>query len=194
MSGYGFFRPCPNRGGSGRSGRSKLQKNPRFVYYVGRATDAKTEKLGIELATRDAYEQAIRENFGILTRISRQSTETLKDTEYSKTFQELSKDVRIVQFTQEEKYLEKVKDNEALNIWVLFKYPREEIAKERERLQKIAFEKKATVFSVQGSLKDRPKGTLEVVTEPEDATVYVDGESWGRNSTASGGQTHFGET
>ncbi len=158
----------------------KTPRAPQHVYYVGRAVDAKTEKLGIELATQDAYQQAIRENFGILTRISRQSTETLKSTEYSKTFQELSKDVRIIRFTQEEKYLEKTRNNRALNVWVLFKYPREEIARERQRLHKINFEKKGTIFSVQGSPKDKLKGALEIVTEPEDATVSIDGESWGR--------------
>ncbi len=192
FSRHSFFFAIPHAFGERPKWIDKPPRTPQFRYYIGRATDAKTEKLGIELATRDAYHQVIRENFGILTRISHQSTETLKNTEYTKTFQELSKDVRIIRFTQEEKYLKKMPNN-TFNVWVLFKYPREEIAKERQRLHKINFEKKKTVFSVQGSQKDKLKGTLEIVTEPEGASVYVDGEPWGRSPLRIVGQLSSGK-
>ena len=157
----------------------KVPRNPKFLYYVGRASNAKTEKQGIEMAAQDAYEQAIRENFGITTRISKESTETLQSTKYAKSFRELSGEVRIVGFAQEQIHREK-NDDKTLNVWVLFRYPKIEIPKEKARLRKVALEKKKTVFSVQGRRGDAAKGTLEVITEPEDASVAIDGEPWGR--------------
>ena len=159
---------------------SKIPRSSKGKYYVGRAFNVKTEKLGIEIASRDAWEQAIRENFGFRTRISKRTTETLKEIKYKKSLEELSKDVQIIGFEQSNMYFEKARKGNKLNVWVLFKYPIEEISKEKKRLKKISFGRKKTAFSVQGNKKDLAKGTLEVVTTPEDAVVYIDGEPWGR--------------
>ena len=84
-----------------------IPQNPNYKYYVGRASNVRTEKLGIEHASRNAWEQAIRENFGFITRISKETTETLKDINYKKSLQELSKKVQIIGFEQNKIHLEK---------------------------------------------------------------------------------------
>ena len=46
------------------------QADSGYRYYVGRASDAANESLGFGQAVRDAYEQAIKENYGFQTRLT----------------------------------------------------------------------------------------------------------------------------
>ena len=174
--GWTIFRPKPNK---------------THKFYVGRAAKAETEKQGIEASTQDARIQAIQENFGIETRVSKQVKETLSDTDYNKDYRETSAQTRIFGFEQLQIHSENNEDKK--DVWVLFRYPKEEIRKEKKRQRKLELDAKKKVnFSTQGAMKDRSKGVLEVVTHPEDASVYIDGEPWGRTPLRLVGKLELG--
>ena len=171
--------------------KSRPSANSTYKYYVGRASRANTEKHGIEIATQDARIQAIQENFGIETQVSKQVKETLTDTDYKKDYEETSARIRMFGFEQLKIHTEdgpKGKD-----VWVLFRYPVAEIGKEKKRQRKLELEKKKKVnFSTQGEMKDRSKGVLEVRTWPGDVSVYIDGEPWGRTPLRLVGKLNLG--
>src|SRR5690606_5934964 len=66
-----------------------------YKYYVGRSSQAANEQQGFNEATREAYEQAIRENFGFQTRIESDAYESSKKSLTTKRIQLLSQDVRV---------------------------------------------------------------------------------------------------
>ena len=101
-----------------------------YKYYVGRAARANTEKYGIESATQDARIQAIQENFGIETQISKRVKKTLSDTDYKKDYEETSAQTRIFGFEQLKIHSEEGK--KGVGVWVLFRYSLDEIKKEKE--------------------------------------------------------------
>ena len=170
---------------------SRPSANQTHKYYVGRASRANTEKHGIEIATQDARIQAIQENYGIETRVSKRVKETLSDTDYKKDYEETSARTRIFGFEQLKIYSEEGKKGK--DVWVLFRYPIVEIQKEKKRQRKLARElSKKVNFSTQGSAKDRAKGILEVVTRPGDVSVYIDGEPWGRTPLRVVGKISLG--
>ena len=91
-------------------------------------------------ATQDAYNQVIREDFGVETKIDIKSLETMKDVHYSKSVQESSEKIKFLGFKRENFHVEK--DNDVFNVWVLFKYSLKEMNKEKKRISAITKEKK----------------------------------------------------
>jgi hypothetical protein len=148
-----------------------------YKYYVGRSSSASTEQVGFSEATREAYEQAIRENFGFKTRIQSDAYESSSSVLSTKRIQVLSEDIRVFGFEQVDSFSQV--RNEKWDVWILYRYPLAEISREKSRL---ATQKKGAEveFSEQGSASNSQRsGVLEIQTKPAGASVFVDGESYG---------------
>ena len=104
-------------------------KSTRYKFYVGRGS-GKMEQEAIQKALQDAYDQAIREDFGIKTKIDAWSQETMNDVKYEKIFSEKSGQVQLVRFKREKIHIEK--ENNIFHVWCLFKYPLQEMKKEKK--------------------------------------------------------------
>ncbi len=144
-----------------------------YKFYVGRSSEAPTEEIAYKEATQDAYDQAIRENFGVSTRIDTETFESGKELTWTKRMQGHSNIVQIKRFEKTEEYKEEAEGKHFL--WVLFRYPKSEIDVEQHRLDSQATQKEV-VFSELGSPDDIERGTLEVITDPLGASVIIDGE------------------
>ncbi|MGK5087018.1 PEGA domain-containing protein [Bdellovibrionota bacterium FG-2] len=166
-------------------------EDAHFKYYVGRAAASPNESIAVSEATRDASEAAIRENFGFKTEIQTQSYETVDKSASTKRIQEISRRVEIHDFEQTGFYREQSSEGR-MSAWVLYKYSKAAIAREKARLASVKEEDSKVVFSQQGSELDSVKGVVEVVSKPI-ATVYIDGERWGKSPLRLMGQLPVGE-
>lgn len=157
---------------------SFAREDSDYRYYVGRGMD-KTELKALQAAEKDAYEQALRENFGVYIQFSSDMYLTETEASISAKSSETSKLARIVDFRSTEQYAEK-KEGEFQG-WKLYRYSKKAIAEEKERLAKLPedFDESAE-FSVIGEEKNKSKGVLEVVTAPVGITVYIDGARYGK--------------
>jgi hypothetical protein len=148
-----------------------------YKYYLGRSSSSPTEQTGFNEATREAYEQAIRENFGFQTRIQSDAYESSKNVVSTKRVQVLSQDIRVFGFEQVD-FFQKSVDGK-FDVWVLYRYPLAEISRERSRLATARGEA-TPEFSEQGSADaGRKNGTLDLNTQPPGASVNIDGTSYG---------------
>jgi hypothetical protein len=55
------------------------KEDAHYKYYVGRSSEAHNEAVGFQEATQDGYEQAIRENYGVTTRVNAETYESEKE-------------------------------------------------------------------------------------------------------------------
>ena len=130
----------------------------KYRFYVGRASGKKTDsqRALIKVATEDAREQAISENFGILTSISKESYQTTKSSSTVSRVSESSDRVRLKKFRKKDQYIES-KDGKQ-NIWLLFQYPKHEIHLETQRLDQIDSSKDQLDFSEMNATKSSKGG------------------------------------
>lgn len=148
-----------------------------YKYYVGRSSASASEQVGFAEATREAYEQAIRENFGFKTRIQSDAYESSSSVLSTKRVQVLSEDTRVYGFEQIDSFAQV--RNEKWDVWILYRYPLAEISREKSRLATQA-KSLEPEFSEQGSTSNSQRsGVLEVQTKPPGASLFVDGESYG---------------
>lgn len=157
---------------------SFVREDSGYRYYAGRGMD-KTELKALQAAEKDAYEQALRENFGVYIQFSSDMYLTETEASVSAKSSETSKLARIVDFRSIEQYAEK-KDGEFQG-WKLYRYSKKAIDEEKKRLAKLPedFDDSAE-FSVVGEEKNKARGVLEVVTAPSGITVYIDGARYGK--------------
>ncbi len=104
-----------------------------YKFYVGHSSGAKSQEEGISMATRDAYRQSIRENFGIKVRINIKSLETFKEKSYSKEFNESSRKITLMGFERRKIHIER--EGDIFHVWILFRYSLQKIEKEKERIR-----------------------------------------------------------
>ncbi len=150
-----------------------------YRYYLGRGSSQESEAAAFEEATRKATEAAIRENYGVDTRIQKRISEDMKDSVIQSDMSEQSGDVTLRRFEEVESYSEQMKTG-IFNAWVLFKYPKGEITQERERARvKDSSKKDSTLSTEQGSAKSKIQTQVVIESEPENAEVFIDGDRWG---------------
>lgn len=145
------------------------------LYYIGNATGT-TKQLAIENAYKNALENATEENFGIYIQsdFSIKTKNTDENIEYNLSSQ--TKKAKVVGFKKVDEY--SIHLNKKYEAWVYYKYPKKEIEKEKKRLEKIYLDDDDYEFSVVGN--DDKKGTVEFITLPIGAAVYVDGTRYGQ--------------
>ncbi|MDI9526255.1 MAG: PEGA domain-containing protein [Pseudomonadota bacterium] len=145
-------------------------ENILYKFYVGVST-ADDEASAVREAYGNAVEQAIRENFGTAVEIGVQTFESAREATYTRRVTEKSRRALIRGFEQKDAYR---KDE---TLYVLFRYSREEIEKEKARLEEnILIEEHRYTESSGSSLQ---KGGIEVTTIPEDVQVFIGDVPWG---------------
>jgi hypothetical protein len=150
-----------------------------YKYYVGRSSQSASESASFTEANLDAIYQAIRDNFGFVSQVSVESYETENRSALFEKVKELSKRIKFLGFEQVDSVTETTASNRH-NTWILFRYKKSEIVKERTRLTTAkGISTVKPEYSTVGDLSDAEKGVLEVTSEPPGAVVYVDGNRWG---------------
>ena len=165
----------------------------QYKYYVGRASNVPNESSSISQATKDAYEQAHRENFGSEVQINSETYQTNNSATSVARISEKSKTAKFEDFEQVDFHFEK-NDQGRFDSWVLYKFSIKAIANEKRRLENIKdslVEK--TIFSTQGLTQDQEKGILQVTTEPQGAVIFIDGERFGKTPIQLNGQIDEGK-
>jgi len=154
----------------------KPKSDSNYKYYIGRASDSKTEAQGFSEAYRDAVEQSIRENYGVKAKIDTQTYSTNEKIELTKRASETSGEVQLNNFELIDSWVDKNKKDK-YNVWIQYKYPVFEIEKEKIRLASFVEKKEIVDFQDAGSsqvgVASQP---FEIVTEPAGAKVYLDGQ------------------
>lgn len=159
------------------------QDDSQYRFYVGRASDSSTEAAGFTDAFRTAEEAAIRENYGFRTQIQKDQYSDQTSDVLLNRISESSVPVQLVGFEQVDSY--RLEDSKhRWSVWVLYRYPKAEIQSERARLKSLALsqpnQKERLRMSSTGTEDLNIKGgSVEISTEPIDATVLIDGERWG---------------
>lgn len=158
--------------------RSFPQETAEYKFYVGRGTSAGSEGAAFNKAVKDAYDQAARENFGVERRFSSETYQTETDATLTERTVEQGYAARFDNFDKVDQYIENTKDR--YDVWLLYRFSKKSIAKERERLRAEKSQPEKRELSVVGSSKNKTKGILEIETVPADgAVVYVDGDRYG---------------
>lgn len=169
---------------------NKPKNDSVYKYYVGRSSIAGSQSDSFREATRDAFEQAIRENFGFSASISSESFESLEKTSLTRRIKELSQRTQLHDFELIDSFSNN--KDKGWESWVLYKYPLAEIIKEKQRQANLKNEPEP-VFSTQGNDADINQGAIEIVTDPARATVLIDNEASGRTPIRITGQFEIGE-
>lgn len=153
------------------------REDSTYKYYVGRATYKTDEAEGHKKATQNAYESAIRENFGIETAIEVSDFETNMMWSLTKRVSEKSQKVRIKGFEQIGIYKEEA-GSDSYTLWLLFQYKKSDILAEKNRLKNNQGFLDAEWTDI-GEVTDQKGTYVEVNSSPSGAEVFIDGIRWG---------------
>lgn len=153
-----------------------------YRYYVGRSSSAANQVAAFNAATQDAIYQSIRDNFGFHSQISQETYQTEDRISLSQRVKEASRNIHFDAFEQVDSYLEKA-SGDRWNAWVMFRYRKEAIEKEKQRLRSVKeHDETHTVEpSVIGTPTDFAKGSLVISSDPEGAVITIDGATWGES-------------
>lgn len=161
-----------------------------YKYYVGKSSNCLSEHDAYKEVQSDAYEQALRENFGTTTQYKGEVYSTLKATNAIQQVDEETQHVHITDFEIVDSSIEACK-NDGVNLKALYKYKLSAIQTEKNRLV-ASLPSSEPVMSVIGSQTDVNNGTVELITKPARARVLIDGEAWGRTPIRLNGQLSLG--
>lgn len=117
------------------------KSDSKVKYYVGMASFADDEAGAVRLATANAQERAILENFGATYKIDNNIEQSTKEVLAKLKVDESSDEVRLVNFELIESYSEKTSDDK-INQWVLYSIPTSVISEEKKRLRVAELERK----------------------------------------------------
>lgn len=164
----------------------------QYKFYVGRSSNSATESSAYAEAYSDAVLQAIRDNFGFSASVESQTYEAADKATLVQRVQEASKNIQFKGFEQVEAFLATT-DGKRFNVWILYRYSKKDIAREKRRLESIKDNPKEIIFSEQGHAGDASKGIIEISTEPTDVEITIDGRRWGMTPLRILGRLGFGE-
>jgi hypothetical protein len=114
-----------------------------MLFFVGRSPKVGSEAEGLRMASKDAREQLLRQEFGTTVKVNTTQTETLKDVSLESQLSEISDLILLKGFKQSDVYAEK--DGEDTLVWALFSVPKSEIKAEKIRVAKL--QKRKSKFS-----------------------------------------------
>ncbi len=103
-------------------------------YYVGRAS-AKTEKEARYLSRRDAHDQAVKENFGVLVSANIQTYLSEKRDSVIEESSESTDKTLLIGFRKIDEYVQIKGDK--VTYWMYFKYSKKAIEEEKARQKKL---------------------------------------------------------
>ena len=151
-----------------------------YRYYVGRSNPAPSQAEAFKQAYQDAIESAIKENFGYSLEINKSSYQSAEKANLSEKVREQFRQVEVHGFELQDQYFAEGRDA-TMEAFTLFRYSKLEIRRERNRLDALKEGEPVRSFS---ELKGRSQGigaTLTVVTKPSNASIYIDGEAYGKS-------------
>ena len=102
------------------------------LFFVGRSPRVSSEAEGVRMASKDAREQLLRQEFGTTVKVDTTQEETLKDVTLDSRLSEISEVILLKGFKQAEVYSERV--NSEIEVWALFTIFRSELANEKVRV------------------------------------------------------------
>ncbi len=111
----------------------------KTLFFVGRSPKVNSEAEGLRMASKDAKEQLLRQEFGTTVKVDTTQTETLNDVSLDSQLSEVSDLIRLRGFKQTDVYTEK-EDGETAT-WALFSIPKSEIKSEKQRLAELQRQK-----------------------------------------------------
>ncbi len=147
-----------------------------YHYYVGRSNEEKSLVKAWRAATQDAYETAIRENFGVATSIQASNYESLDRRQLDKRVDEKSQRVRLERFEQKDSFVDRREGS--VDLYVLFRYPIAEIEKERARLASAADMPEKELTEI-GENSSSSTTQLRIESVPSGADVFINENRWG---------------
>lgn len=112
-----------------------------------------------------------------MTGVEKQSYESLEKTTSVQRVSETSKRVVIRGFQRVDQFIKDESGHK--DVWLLFKYPKSEIAAELQRLENQTAKETPIEFSEVTATSAQNSGLLEMNTKPPGASVAIDGQSYG---------------
>ncbi len=153
------------------------EQDQNYKYYVGRASQFKSEADAFKTARQNAIADLVLENYGFETKIDSETTSTTQEGIVVNRVGESSQSIQIKDFEQVDRYVEKQEDH-SLDVWVLYRYS--QAALKAEKLRIASHTPSDPMDSVEsGKLNLKNETVLEVNSVPDGAEVIIDGERWG---------------
>lgn len=152
-------------------------EDQEYKYYVGRSEPADTEGEAFRMAARNAYEEALRENYGVALEVSTSTFESESSLEIVRHLNESSKKVIIENFKQVDSHRE-ILDGGQIVVWILYKYSKVAISNEKTRLS--AEPQNSSQYSMVGGDEIAFATDIFISSRPSGAEVFIDEIRWGR--------------
>lgn len=156
---------------------SPPKEDSQYKYYVGRAERLSSSSEAIAIASKDAARQAIRDNFGFSYQFSSQSLEDTLSSHQSTTDKEYVPRAHLNNFEMKDQFLKERQNMHSA--YVLYRYSKDAIEKEKLRLQTTLTPPPTEIFSASGEDSTYLAG-IDVETNTPGAKVIIDGEVYGR--------------
>jgi hypothetical protein len=166
------------------------KEDSTYKYYVGRAENIPTASEALALANKDAARQAVRNNFGFSYEFSSRSIEDSRTSDVSTYDREYVQRVNLQGFEFQDQHLEQ--QSRATSAYVLYRYKKDAIQKEQQRLNNAEATLPQDMVSTTGE-DSLYLGGLNVETNPPGAKVMVDDEVYGKTPLKIRGQLQPGE-
>ena len=149
-----------------------------YFYYVGVSGEHATLEEARESAYKSAVSDAVRDRFGVTTQIESDHFETINDTTAITRIRESSSKVNLKGFERIDSYIETPK--EGFRVSALYRYPKSEFELEEKRLTSVAPQDLAAPSNMPSIDSNAYPTELVVTTEPNGASVWVDGVPLGK--------------
>lgn len=152
----------------------KLPKeDDKYKYYLGIAENIVTYKEAVNQAFEQAVSDAIRENFGFSTSITSDTYSTETDSQILKRFRQNSQNIELKGFERIDMRVENASSK--YKIQMLYRYDKAAIQQELHRIKSATPNLNSMAFESGGPNKNN-LGGLQVVTDPPNASIYLNDE------------------
>lgn len=156
--------------------RSKPQEDATYKYYLGAASESGSESQATTSARLKVREQAIRENFGGLMKIQTETYQNNSESQSVLQAEEVSPQVLLQDFEEVSVFVDSRQN--LFDAWVLYRFKKSAIQKEKSRLNQLSKEDLFHSPTMAGSEESsKINGSIEIKTSPPGISVRIDGQS-----------------
>ncbi len=151
------------------------KEDAEYKYYLGIAEGTSTYKDAINQAFEQAVSEAIRENYGFKASISADTYLTESSSQILKRFRQDSQNINLTGF---ERIDMKVKtNNDKYTVQLLYRYSKRAISLELEKINSGILNEPITRIDTGSDIKN-DLGGIEIITEPSNASIYLDDQPY----------------
>ena len=151
-----------------------------YKYYVGRSEPLSTEAAAFTAADKSAREQAIKDNFGSDFQVNTVSSDSMQSSISNTRTQERSSNVNLSGFEMvSDKLISNQEGDSAKYVrYILFKYSKKSILKEKERLAGLvgSAQPEFNISGDQSKCRTLSKTNLEITATEFKSKVIINGE------------------